>query len=166
MKPKPAPYSLVKRRTFLTRVGALLGAGFVAQLLGPLARFVFPGNVREPDSVTFTDPQLAELSALAAGECLRFAWGGVPGLLVRSRDGELRAFKGVCTHADCNVAWRATSQDFFCACHEGVYDANGVNIAGPPPRPLATLHLETDTDARGRFTAMTIHRRPPEDRDA
>ena len=28
------------------------------------------------------------------------------------------------------------SSDIFCNCHNGVYDLNGRNIAGPPPRPL------------------------------
>ena len=166
MKAEPTPYSLVARRTFLARVGAVLGVGFVAQVLGPVVRFVFPGNVREPDSVEFTDEQLAELNGLAPGDCMRFAWGGVPGLLLRARDGGLRAFRGVCTHADCNVAWRSANQDFFCACHEGVYDENGVNVSGPPPRPLATLHIETETTDDGQVAAMTIHRKPPEDRDA
>jgi Rieske Fe-S protein len=27
-------------------------------------------------------------------------------------------------------------QRIWCACHNGYYDMNGRNIAGPPPRPL------------------------------
>jgi Rieske Fe-S protein len=34
------------------------------------------------------------------------------------------------------VAYRAEEGDLFCACHEGVYDLNGRNVSGPPPRPL------------------------------
>ena len=51
-------------------------------------------------------------------------------------DGEPRAFNAVCTHLQCTVEYRAASQDIFCNCHNGVYDLNGRNIAGPPPRPL------------------------------
>ena len=77
------PYSLVNRRTFLTRVGAVLGGGFAAQLLLPLWRYVFPGRSREPDKVGFSDDLLAQLNALAPGACLRFAWGGFPGLILQ-----------------------------------------------------------------------------------
>jgi Rieske Fe-S protein len=27
-------------------------------------------------------------------------------------------------------------QQIWCACHNGLYDINGQNISGPPPRPL------------------------------
>jgi Rieske Fe-S protein len=48
----------------------------------------------------------------------------------------VRAFNALCTHIDCTVKYRADKGDIFCACHEGVYDLNGRNISGPPPRPL------------------------------
>ena len=51
-------------------------------------------------------------------------------------DGQPRAFNAVCTHLQCTVEYRAASQDIFCNCHNGVYDLNGRNVAGPPPRPL------------------------------
>ena len=64
-----------------------------------------------------------------------FNFGGKPCLLILV-DGQPRAFNAVCTHLQCTVEYRAASQDIFCNCHNGVYDLNGRNIAGPPPRPL------------------------------
>ena len=152
------PYSLVNRRTFLRRVGAVVGTGFVGQLLLPLWRYVLPGKTREPSKVEFEPELLAELNALTPGSCLRFAWGGFPGLVLLASNGELRAFKGVCSHADCNVAWRADRGDFFCACHEGRYDEYGQNVAGPPPRPLTKLLLKLRRDDDGRIVEATAWR--------
>jgi Rieske Fe-S protein len=49
---------------------------------------------------------------------------------------DVRAFDAVCTHVDCTVKHRPEQGDIFCSCHNGVYDQNGRNISGPPPRPL------------------------------
>ncbi len=59
-------------------------------------------------------------------------------------EGSYIAFVGVCTHLDCNVAWLPDQNKFFCACHEGWYDENGVNIAGPPPKPLRRLAVTVE----------------------
>jgi Rieske Fe-S protein len=158
MKEPCMPYSLIERRSFLRRLSALVGVGLLAQLVLPLWRFVFPGMSREPDKVEFTGEMLTQLNAITPGQCLRFQWGGIPGLILRARNGDLRVFKGVCTHADCNVAWRETSNDFFCACHEGHYDEFGRNIAGPPPAPLAGLFLQFEGDTQSGITALTVWR--------
>jgi Rieske Fe-S protein len=50
--------------------------------------------------------------------------------------GELRAFSAVCTHLSCIVQYRPDLTQIWCACHNGHYDLNGKNIAGPPPKPL------------------------------
>jgi len=44
-----------------------------------------------------------------------------------------------CTHKGCVVLWLSDPKQFKCPCHGGIFDQNGVNVAGPPPRPLATL---------------------------
>jgi cytochrome b6-f complex iron-sulfur subunit len=36
----------------------------------------------------------------------------------------------------CTVEYRPAEGDIFCNCHNGVYDLNGHNVSGPPPRPL------------------------------
>lgn len=152
------PYSLIERRSILSRMSAIIGAGFFAQVVLPVWRYMFPGTSREPDKVEFTEDMLAQLNMLEHGQCLRFKWGGVPGLALRARDGKLRLFKGVCTHADCNVAWRSRTNDFFCACHEGRYDEFGKNIEGPPPRPLTRLFAELEGNPEKKITKLTVWR--------
>jgi Rieske Fe-S protein len=65
-----------------------------------------------------------------------FNFGGKPCLVVRTPQGEIRAFNAVCTHVECTVQHRPDKGDIFCGCHNGVYDLTGRNVSGPPPRPL------------------------------
>ena len=65
-----------------------------------------------------------------------FRFGGRPGILIRTPEGELRAFSAVCTHLDCTVQYKADTAQIWCACHNGFFDLNGSVVAGPPPRPL------------------------------
>ncbi len=133
-------HSLFTRRQFLD---GLLGgwlAALALSFLYPILKFVFRPTP-EPDQVLLP---LAEYGGMQAGQVKKFAWGTKPGLLRKLADGSLLALVGVCTHLDCNVAWLPDQNKFFCACHEGWYDANGVNIAGPPPRPLRRLAVSVE----------------------
>jgi cytochrome b6-f complex iron-sulfur subunit len=65
-------------------------------------------------------------------------------MLKKTAGGELIAFVSVCTHLDCNVAYLPEQKKFFCACHDGWYDENGINIGGPPPKPLRRLSVSME----------------------
>jgi Rieske Fe-S protein len=67
-------------------------------------------------------------------------------LLVRTADGEYRAMSAICTHLNCTVQYRSDVREVWCACHNGFYDLNGRNVAGPPPRPLESydVHIKGD----------------------
>jgi cytochrome b6-f complex iron-sulfur subunit len=67
-------------------------------------------------------------------------------VLVAGRPVELqRTEQGVvarsllCSHFGCTVAWHEERQAYLCPCHEGVYDATGAVVAGPPPKGLASV---------------------------
>lgn len=45
-------------------------------------------------------------------------------------------FNTTCTHLGCTVHWDESKQLYLCACHGGIFDADGHVSAGPPPRPL------------------------------
>jgi Rieske Fe-S protein len=121
------------RRRFLLALLGGWGGALLAGLAWPVVRFLAPRPEPEPDEVRLP---LADYLDLAAGSARTFRWGSKPGILVRTADGGWRAFKGVCTHLDCNVSWRADLRRFHCPCHEGWFDENGLNIQGPPPKPL------------------------------
>jgi Rieske Fe-S protein len=57
---------------------------------------------------------------------------------------EVIALSAACTHLGCNVNYDEQSGGFKCPCHSGVYDANGRNISGPPPKELARLDAKIE----------------------
>jgi Rieske Fe-S protein len=68
-----------------------------------------------------------------------FRFGSKPGLLVRTQEGEWKAFSAICTHLDCTVQYKSDTSQIWCACHNGMYDLQGNVVSGPPPRPLERL---------------------------
>ncbi len=51
---------------------------------------------------------------------------------------------GLCTHLGCIPAYVSDVQEFHCACHGGVFDANGNVLKSPPPSPLVIPPFKID----------------------
>jgi Rieske Fe-S protein len=127
-------------------VRALLGGGFLGSLLSffyPVARYLLPPATSESSSDEVVAGQVGELKN-NSGKIFRF--GSKPGLLVRATDGSYHALSATCTHLDCTVQYRGDLQRVWCACHNGMYDLNGRNISGPPPRPLQQYEVHVRGD--------------------
>lgn len=56
------------------------------------------------------------------------------------------AMSNVCTHLGCRVRWNTDQGQFFCPCHNAVFDKNGNVVAGPPPRPLDRFEINVEDD--------------------
>jgi cytochrome b6-f complex iron-sulfur subunit len=126
------------RRTFLN---FLLGGGLVilfGQMIYPLVRYIIPPKMAEP---TPTSVVAAKVSDLQPNTGKIFHFGTKAGLLIRTPEGEFRAFNATCTHLQCTVQYDSNGRKIWCACHNGFYDLNGVNVAGPPPRPLESYKV-------------------------
>lgn len=137
-----------RRRDWLRRVLGLGILSTLAALLYPVVRFVKPkaGGHGGPQEV-LAPYRVSDLRPDAKGEWPKpFNFGGKPCLLVKSKDGEVRAFNGICTHVDCTVKFRPKQGDIFCNCHNGVYDAKGRNVSGPPPSPLQEFSVRLRGD--------------------
>ena len=65
---------------------------------------------------------------------------------LRTPEGELRAFSARCPHLNCTVQYDSDQRQIVCACHGGVFDLNGKNIAGPPPKPLTAYNVNIRGD--------------------
>ena len=52
----------------------------------------------------------------------------------------------ICTHLGCGVRCVANKSNFFCPCHNGVYDKNGNVVSGPPPRPLDHYEVKIENN--------------------
>jgi menaquinol-cytochrome c reductase iron-sulfur subunit len=62
-----------------------------------------------------------------------------------TEDGEkFKAYNGRCTHLGCGYNLDKDANNFLCPCHQGRFDIKtGAVLAGPPPRPLDELEVET-----------------------
>ena len=122
------------RRGFINWFLGTTAGAFLVSVLYPLSRYLIPPRVEESTAKAVT---LAVKPAdVKANAGVVFKFGSQPAILVRTPAGDLRAFSAVCTHLNCTVQYRADVSHIWCACHNGHYDLNGKNIAGPPPRPL------------------------------
>ena len=65
-------------------------------------------------------------------------WQDQPVEIRRTEEG-FAARSLVCTHIGCTVRWDAGSERYVCPCHEGLFDAQGRPVSGPPTEPLATI---------------------------
>jgi len=124
----------------------LLGGGLLASaasFLYPIARYLVPPAAVDLGGDSVVAAKVGELK-VNSGKIFRF--GSRPGLLVLTADGEYRAMSAVCTHLNCTVQYRSDVREVWCACHNGFYDLNGRNVAGPPPRPLDSyvVHINGD----------------------
>jgi len=133
------------RRSFLD---ALLAVGFVstaAAIAYPVGRFLVPPASGEPATQSVVAGRAA---ALRLNSAAIFKFGSKPGIVVRTADGEVRAFSAVCTHLDCTVQFKTDTSQLWCACHNGTYDLRGNVVSGPPPRGLEqfTVNLRGEGD--------------------
>ncbi|HSB70515.1 MAG TPA: Rieske 2Fe-2S domain-containing protein [Candidatus Methylomirabilis sp.] len=123
-------------------VNLLLGSSFGAMVLWmlyPVARYLIPPQSGEPTIASVQVPWKPAELKVNSGRIFKF--GSQPGILLKTPAGDLRAFSAVCTHLNCTVQYREEKQDVWCACHNGVYDLNGKNVSGPPPRPLEAFKV-------------------------
>ncbi len=131
------------RRTWLGRI--LVGGitATLAVIAYPIARFLRPRPATKSGALEVMAPfRVNELKPDVSGEWPSpFDFGGKPCLVVQTPDGEVKAMNAICTHTDCTVKYRPDKGDIFCSCHGGVYDTNGRNVSGPPPRPLETYKV-------------------------
>ncbi len=138
------------RRSVLNWLLGIWGGGIFAAVLYPVARFLAPPEI--PEATTFS-ASAGSAQALLPNSGRLVPFGSRPAIVIRTPAGELRAFSATCTHLDCTVQYRPDLQRIWCACHNGQFDLNGRNVAGPPPRPLEPY------DVNVRDDEITIERR-------
>ncbi len=122
-------------------VNLMLGTGVVATIASfiyPAIRYVIPPPVSESTNLSVVAARIGELK-INSGKVFRF--GSEPAILIRTSTGQYRAFTAVCTHLGCTVQYRPDLHEIWCPCHNGIYDLQGRNISGPPPRPLAQYQV-------------------------
>jgi Rieske Fe-S protein len=125
---------------FLALGSALLAA--VSALIAVVGRFW---------RASFAGPRvrIAKASAITSDGSVLFRYPSAddPCILVRAKDGSLRAYSQVCTHLSCAVVHRPEQDGLFCPCHHGWFDAaSGMVAGGPPTWRLPRIRLELEGD--------------------
>lgn len=146
---------IIGRRRFLEIATGALG-GLMGAILGVPAIAYIVGPALERKTATWL--RLGTVSKVQPGTPTLFkvtvesqtGW-------VKSRD-ELSAYvltedgqtyiamSNICTHLGCRARWIQEQNQFFCPCHNGVFDKQGNVVSGPPPRPLDRFETKLDGD--------------------
>ena len=127
----------IGRRRFLSQAvmgfGTLFGLG---ALTLRFAQFLIPSQ----KSKRYEAVLIGAESRIPIGEAMPMDLGSHKILVVRTDEG-VTAFSRRCTDLGCLVSWSKDREQFVCPCHQGVFDKTGLNVAGPPPRPLDRLEI-------------------------
>lgn len=122
-----------RRRFVWTFLWGYLGVNFLMFL-----RFFFPRALFEPPT-TFNAGYVSDYSLgvdqryLQSNRC----W-------VVREPGRLFVIFAQCTHLGCTPDWEQAQNIFHCPCHGSEYDSEGINFAGPAPRPMDRCHVDID----------------------
>ena len=139
--------ALASERTPRRRVVAfLLGGGLFTSLISfvyPVLHYLIPPPVADLGGDEVVASKVGDLKSNSSKI---FRFGTRPALLLMTTEGEYRALSAVCTHLSCTVQYRNDLHQIWCACHNGLYDINGRNISGPPPRPLEAFQVHIRGD--------------------
>lgn len=140
----------LSRREFLSRATTTLGWGSFALVLGTGAietvSFFFPRVLYKPPS-TFrvgTSEQFLARSGEADAYGVVFVDDRFKPehrfFIVRAAN-RVYALSARCVHLGCTINWFPGLDIFKCPCHGSEYHSDGVQFAGPAPRPLDRLHI-------------------------
>lgn len=120
------------RRRFLSQAvmgfGLLFGMGTLAVRF---AQFLVPSPKEKRTEAVLIGAE----ARVPVGEAISIDLSGHKIAVLRTEEGVV-AFSRRCTDLGCLVSWNRERAQFVCPCHRGVFDQTGLNIAGPPPRPL------------------------------
>lgn len=137
----------LSRRQFLNTAINAVGAVMTAMIAVPIAGYFMDPVLRSASGAAGTWVKLAGISELGdLPKKFTISAEKVEGFMKQKVAADVYAFKegdkmiamsNTCQHLGCPVAFTDSDQKFHCPCHGGVYDKEGTNIGGPPPRPLA-----------------------------
>lgn len=130
-------------------------------LAGATAFFIAPFAYAVDKYLSFNGSALSGASSKLSASDLHEPYsstvidvGGEPVVVVNEGEHGIRAFTATCTHMGCTVRYRADHNDFYCKCHQGRFDSDGVNVPGTkPPSPLTELRVkQTDQEIEVTLT--------------
>lgn len=129
---------IIDRRTALTAGSTLIMAGGLAAGYGTF--FAMAGRYLFPSTSDKVWMFVAAADAIRPGESFPFASPTGLHVAITRRDGtsetptadDYIALSSVCPHLGCRVHWEPHNYRYYCPCHNGVFDAEGKALSGPP----------------------------------
>ncbi len=80
-------------------------------------------------------------------------------ILIMRDDSGLRAFSSVCPHLGCKVHWEGNKNEFFCPCHKGIFNSDGVAISGPPADAHQSLRkVQISVDEKSQIVYIEVNK--------
>jgi Rieske Fe-S protein len=140
-RPTSSDRRRLPRRRFLDLFLGSSVASLAAAILYPILRYISPPKLPEAST--------NRVLAAKAGELAKDGWkifpfGSDAGILIETAPGQYRALAATCTHLECTVQFDKPTKRIWCACHNGWYDLDGRNVAGPPPKPLTHYTVQVE----------------------
>ena len=140
------------RRSFLRIIG--WGSFFITfgiSIIGTV-RFLFPRvlfeqpstfKIGSPDEFKInTEPDKNGVFQVNEG------WKKEQSVWIVVDKNRIYALNAKCTHLGCTPNWFADERTFKCPCHGSQFHGNGVNFAGPAPRPLDRFKISIGDDGK------------------
>ena len=127
----------VNRRGFMTAGSTVAMASGLAASYGTFG--VIAGRSLYPNGEKKEFQFLATVASLKLGDSMTYvAPSGAKIVVARQGEGDTAedfiALSSVCPHLGCQVHWEPQNDRFFCPCHNGAFDSQGVAIEGPPEK--------------------------------
>lgn len=146
----------VSRRNFMAiatwAIGGIIGIALaipgVAYIIGPALKRQEEGNwirLGSTSKVELGTPTLFKVNVQRqTGWILNEEEISVYVLTDNGRD--FVAMSNICTHLGCRVRWISDQGQFFCPCHNAIFNKDGSVNSGPPPRPLDRYQVKVEDD--------------------
>lgn len=120
-----------RRRLIWACIGGYLGVNFLMFL-----RFFFPRALYEPNTIV----NIGYAGDFQQGVSEQFLQSNR--MWVVKEPDRLFVIFARCTHLGCTPDWLPQQDMFHCPCHGSEYDPEGINFAGPAPRPMDRCFLQ------------------------
>ncbi|MHC4271370.1 MAG: QcrA and Rieske domain-containing protein [Planctomycetota bacterium] len=131
------------RRKFVNTLLSVGGIGGLVTIIYPALSYLKPPKSATPD---VNSVKAGLVSDFPANSSKIIKFGRKPVILIKTTDNNFMALAATCTHLDCIVQYKNDTQQILCACHNGIYDLNGRNVSGPPPKALEIYAVKVVND--------------------
>jgi Rieske Fe-S protein len=144
------------KREFLSQIFLILGAVLAYGLFALEGLLFIVPKRRLTGKIKIYGGRLSQYKL---GSVKAFYDPGGTEILIMRDDTGIHAFSSVCPHLGCRVHWESDKKEFFCPCHKGTFNSNGVAISGPPAKAGQSLtKISTSVDKESQIVYIEVNK--------